>query len=183
MLDLLRDAWWACSAPTSFFRHLDDEPARPLRAVAAAFVAVSLACGTLALAFVAATGSDGWWLVAAVTLALALPLVGMLGFLGGLVVVRPAGLALRSWEVVAWAYAPAGALALSLLPVALPFPAPSAAAWFLAFPVWHVVVLWAGLRTLGTGRPAVAMAWYVATLTVVPLLLAFIGASTISRGP
>jgi hypothetical protein len=182
VLRLARDAWWACSGPSSFFRQLEGEEPRVGRAVTAAFASVALACAVLALAFVRLTASDGYLVVLALTLALLLPLTALLVLLGGLAVVRPAALEVRAWEVVAWAYAPAGALALSLLPVTPFFPGPSAAALVVGFPIWHLVLLAAGLRSMAS-RPRAAFAWYVGALAVVPLLLTFIGVSVVVATP
>jgi hypothetical protein len=182
VLRLARDAWWACSAPGSFFRRLEGEEPRVGRAVAAALLSVTLACAVFALAFVRLTASDGYLVVLALTLALLLPITALLVFLGGLAVVRPAALELRAWELVAWAYAPAGALALSLLPVTPFFPGPSAAGLVVAFPIWHLLLLATGLRAMGS-RPRAAFAWYVGALAVVPVLLTFVGVSVVVGTP
>lgn len=171
-IDLVRDAWWAASAPMSFFRALHEAPAAQLpRALAAALVAVLLALAVLSLAFVRATGSDGVVLVWAFASAIALPYLAMVILLGGLVMVRPAGLDLRAWEIVAWSWVPAGPLALSLAPAAAVVPLPAALAGLAAFPFWHVVLVATGVRVFARQRARTALVLYLVAVFVVPALL------------
>ena len=171
-LGLVRDAWWAASAPMSFFRALHATPAAQLpRALAAALVAVLLALVVLSLAFVRATGSDGFVLVWAFASAIALPYLAMVILLGGLVMVRPAELDLRAWEIVAWSWVPAGALALSLAPAAVVVPLPAAVAGLVAFPFWHVVLVATGVRVFARRRALTALMLYLVAVFVVPALL------------
>jgi hypothetical protein len=171
---LLRDASAACSAPEAFFRDLAQRSApQPWRAVLVAVVAVTMAFGTLSLAFVRGTDSEGFLLVWAVALAVALPYLALVLLLGGLVMVRPTALDLRAWEIAGWAWAPAGALALSLLPVAILFPAVAAAAGLLAFPVWHMVVVLAGLKVMAPRSRALAAGLYLLAVFLVPGVVTF----------
>lgn len=169
---LVRDAWWAASAPMSFFRALHETPAAQLpRALAAALVAVLLALAVLSLAFVRATASDGFLLVWVFASAIGLPYLAMVILLGGLVMVRPAELDLRAWEIVAWSWVPAGTLALSLLPAAIVVPLPTALVGVLAFPFWHVVLVATGLRVFARRRALTALVLYLVAVFVVPALL------------
>jgi hypothetical protein len=171
-LALVRDAWWAASAPTSFYRALQAANApRLARACTAAAVSVVLACAALALAFVRATESDGFLLAWAFLSAVALPLLAMLLLLGGLVMVRPAALDLRAWEISAWAWVPAGALAVSLTPAALIAPVPAVVVGVVAWPFWHVALVASGVAVFAAQRRVVSVALYLVAVFVVPGLL------------
>ncbi len=172
VLDLVRDAWWAASAPASFFRALHDSPEpRVGRALLVALLSVLLALAVLSLAFVRATASDGWLLVWVVASAIGLPYLGMVLLLGGLVMVRPANLDVRAWEITAWSWAPAGALALSLAPAAYLAPLPTALVGLLAFPFWHVVVVINGVNVFAPARRVVATTVYLGAVFLVPSLV------------
>jgi hypothetical protein len=177
---LVRDGWWVCSAPERFFRAraAQDEP-QPARAAVAAVTAVAGALGVLSLAFVRATASEGAALVWLAAMALGLPALGLGVLLGGLVLLRPAALDLQAWELVAWAWVPAGALALSLLPAVFVAPTVAALAGLAAFPVWHLVIVRAGLRALAPGRVGAGLGRYLVAIFVVPPLLAAIGVATL----
>lgn len=164
----LRDAWWACSAPLGFFGHLADRPhPRWWSAAGTAAAAWALALVVGALAFVRATQSDGVWLVAGLgALALA-PVALLVSVLGALMLLGPGGLGPRAWEVVGWAWAPAGALALALLPAVLLAPALAAAAGVLAFPVWHLALVRAALAAHGArGRVRTVLLYALAVFLV-----------------
>jgi hypothetical protein len=181
---LARDAWWACSAPLGFFGSIEaqGEP-RPSRAALAAGLSVALALGVLSIAFVLATASDGLLIVYAAALALGMPAFALVLLLGGLVMVRPAALDVRAWEVAAWAWTPAGALALSLLPAVFVAPGVAALAGTVAFPVWHVVVLTSGLRVLAPTRLGAATASYLVAVLLVPAILGAIGFAIVRGAP
>jgi hypothetical protein len=184
LVALVRDAWRACSAPERFFLALEERGgAEPLRAAAAASIAVVVGLGALSLAFVRATSSDGLLLVWSLSLALALPAFALVALFGGLVLARTAALDLRAWEVVLWAYAPAGALALSLVPAIFVAPGVSAAAGLLAFPVWHVTIVVAALRALAPRRRVSATLAYLIATFAVPVVLAAIGSATLRASP
>jgi hypothetical protein len=181
---LARDAWWACSAPAGFFRDVAARPApQPLRSALAAALSVAAALGALSLAFVRGTASDGFLLVWALALALGLPSLAFVLILGGLVMVRPTALDVRAWEIAGWAWAPAGALALSLAPAVFVAPGVSALAGLLAFPVWHVVIVLAGLGVLAPTRRAAAAAFYLIAVFAVPTVLAGIAFATLRAVP
>ena len=169
---LVRDAWWAASAPTSFFDALRDVPhARVGRAALAALLSGLIAAAAAALAFVRATDSDGYLLAWGLLTAIGLPYLAMIAFVGGLVMVRSGQLDLRAWEIAAWSWVPAGVLALSLLPAALVAPVPAALAGLAAFPVWNVVVVVHGVRVLSPARLGPPVALYLVAVFVVPALL------------
>jgi len=169
---LVRDAWWAASAPTSFFRRLQAANGpRLVRAFTAAALSVVLACAALALAFVRATDSDGFLLAWGFSSAIALPLLAMVLLLGGLVMVRPAALDLRAWEIAAWAWVPAGALAVSLTPAALVAPIPAIVAGTVAWPFWHVALVASGVSVFAPQRRIVAVVLYLVAVFLVPGLL------------
>ena len=172
LVALVRDAWWAASAPTSFFRALQGTSApRLARACAAAAVSIVLACAALALGFVRATHSDGFLLAWGFLGVVALPLLAMLLLLGGLVMVRPAALDLRAWEISAWAWVPAGVLAVSLAPAALVAPVPATVVGLVAWPVWHVALIASGVSVFASQRRAMTVALYLVAVFLVPGLL------------
>ncbi len=168
----VREAWWAASAPTSFYRALREasEP-RLARAFAAAALSAALAGVVLALAFVRATASDGFLLAAALIGTGLLGVTALLVLLGGLVMVRPAALDLRAWEIAAWAWVPAGALAVSLAPAAVFAPAPAAAVGLIAWPFWHVAMVASGVAVFAPARRVVTLTLYLVAVFVVPGLL------------
>lgn len=177
-LGWLREAWWASSAPYGFFTRLARrESARPVPALLTALGAALVAAAAAALAFVRATGSDGYALVLAFIAALGLPLLVLVTLLGGLILLGPGGLGARAWEVVGWAWAPAGVLAVSLLPAVVWVPAVATAAAVLAFPVWHLALVHHALAAFGVRtRVRVTLAYALAvflvpgTLTTIALL-------------
>lgn len=172
LLDLVRDAWWAASAPASFFQALQQDPAPRLwRAVLAALLAVLLALAVLSLAFVRATASDGWLLVWLLACAIGVPYLAMVLLLGGLVMVRPANLDLRAWEIAGWAWVPAGALALSLAPATYFAPLPAAALGLLVFPFWHVVLVVNGVTAFAPTRRLITTVIYLVAVFLVPALV------------
>ncbi len=172
LVGLARDAWWAASAPTSFYRMLQATSApRLARACTAAAASIVLACAALALAFVRATHSDGFLLAWGFLSAVALPLLAMLLLLGGLVMVRPAALDLRAWEISAWAWVPSGVLAVSLAPAALVAPVPAVVLGLLAWPFWHVALIASGVSAFAAQRRAVAVGLYLVAVFLVPGLL------------
>lgn len=170
---LVRDAWWAASAPTSFFRALraTSEPDL-VRACAAAALSTTLAGVVTALAFVRATASDGFVLVAAFAVLASLAMTAILVLLGGLVMVRPAALDLRAWEISAWAWAPAGALAVSLAPAVLFAPVPAAVVGLVAWPCWHVALIASGVVAFAPRRRVLTLTLYLVAVFLVPGLLA-----------
>jgi hypothetical protein len=181
MLALARDAWWAASAPSSFFRalQLDAQP-RVGRALLAAVIAVLLALAVLSLAFVRATASDGWLLVWLVASAVGLPYLAMVLLLGGLVMVRPGNLDVRAWEIAAWAWTPAGALALSLAPAAYVAPLPAALVGLVAFPFWHVVLVVNGVSAFAPSRRLAATSIYLVAVFLIPWLLTAVSYAVMS---
>ena len=181
LLDLVRDAWWAASAPSSFFQALQRDPApQPWRAVFAALLAVLLALAVLSLAFVRATASDGWLLVWLLACGIGVPYLAMVLLLGGLVMVRPANLDLRAWEIAGWAWVPAGALALSLAPAAYFAPLPAAALGLLVFPFWHVVLVVNGVTAFAPTRRLITTVIYLVAVFLVPALVTAVSYAVMS---
>ena len=172
LVHAVREAWWAASAPTSFYRalHTASEP-RLGRAFAAASLSMALASVVLALAFVRATASDGFALATALIGVTLFGVTALLILLGGLVMVRPAALDLRAWEIAAWAWVPAGALAVSLAPAAVFAPAPAAAVGLIAWPFWHVAMVARGVAVFAPERRVLTMTLYLVAVFVVPGLL------------
>lgn len=162
----LRRAWRAASAPRAFYADLPDRPALGTAAAAAAIAGL---VGSVVLAAVAAraTGSAPLPTLLVVP-ALALPYLALVTVLGGLVLMRPAALDLRAWEIAAWAWTPAGFLGLALLPIGLAAPAPTLFAASLMLPLWHLWLVWSGTSTHASGRPRLAVVLYAAAVFVAP---------------
>lgn len=166
-------AWRAVSHPAAFFASLGDEPRL---APALASAAVSAAIGSLVagVLLARATGSDAWLPFLLGAPALALPYLAIVTLLGALTLMRPAGMDLRAFEVVAWAWVPSGVLALSLLPIGLFAPWPTLAGAAAMLPPWHLWLVWRGTDAYAVARPRTAVALYVAAVFGLPTaLLAF----------
>jgi len=171
-LGLVLDTWRAASAPGAFFTALHDAPHAAIgRALGAAALSAVAATAVVALAFVRATASDGFVVIWGLMSAIALPYLGWIVLLGGLVMVRPANLDVRAWEIAAWAWAPAGVLAVSLAPAAWFTPVPMALFAVVALPIWHVTLIVHALRAFVPTRRAVPLVLYLAAVFIAPGLL------------
>lgn len=180
-LGLARDAWWAASAPTSFFTALHASRApRLARAAGAATLSALVGLTVLAVAFVRATDSDGFVIAWALATAVALPYLALVVLLGGLVLVRPAALDVRAWELALWSWVPAGVLGASLAPAALVAPVPSAVAGLVALPVWNAVIVASALRAVAPRRAMPALALYLGAVHLVPALLTLVSYAVMS---
>ncbi|MDF1521902.1 MAG: hypothetical protein P1P87_03675 [Trueperaceae bacterium] len=169
VLRWLQDSWWAASAPVGFFAHLAERDGpRPLPAVATAFGSWAAAAAVAALAFVRATGSDGYLLLAGFAAAVLVPLAALVTILGGLMLLGPGGLGSRAWEIVGWAWAPAGVLALALLPVVPLFPGAASAAAVVAFPAWHLGLVGAALAAFDARARVRTVLLYALAVFLIP---------------
>lgn len=184
LLGWLKEAWWACSAPVGFFAHLADRAhGRPLPALATAAASWVAALAVAALAFVRATDSEGYVVVLGLAAVAIGPLFVLVSALGGLMLLGPGGLGGRAWEVVGWSWAPAGALALAMLPVAVLYPALGAALAALAFPIWHLGLVGAALAAFAARHRVRTVLIYALVVFLVPgsaatlALLAAMGAA------
>jgi hypothetical protein len=183
VLDWLQDAWWACSAPLGFFTHLADRAqGRPLPALGTAVASWLAVLAVAALALVRATDSEGYVVVLGlITMAIG-PLFVLVSALGGLMLLGPGGMGGRAWEVVGWSWAPAGALALAVLPVVPLAPALAASMAVLAFPIWHLGLVGAALAAFATRHRVRTVLIYALVVFLVPgsvatlALLAALGA-------
>jgi len=172
--------WRAASHPAAFFAGLGEEP-RLGRAAAVA--AASAAVGALIAGFLAlrVSGSDAWAPFLLAGPALALPYVAIIAVLGGLVLMRPSGMDLRAFEVVAWAWTPSGLLALSLLPIGLLVPGPALAGGLAMLPAWHLWLVWRGVQSFAAGGVRTAFALYAAAVFGLPLALLAFTVSVLAR--
>lgn len=175
LLPTPRTIWAAASHPQAFFDSLDDAarlgPA--LVAMVLSALVASLVAGALLLR---ATSSDAVGPIVLGTPAVILLYLAQVTVLGGLTLMLPAGMDLRAFEVVAWAWVPSGVLAVSLLPVGLfaPLPALLVGA-LLLMPAWHLWIVWRGVGTFAVARPRFAMILYVLVVFALPaVFLAFI---------
>ncbi len=173
VVGVARDAWRAASHPRAFFSALEDRPSLPPPLAAAA---ASALVGSLILGVVAAraTGSDAWLPFLLGAPVLVLPYLAIVTLLGGLVLMRPAALDLRAFEIVAWAWTPTGLLALSVLPVGLFAPVPTLLGAAVLLPPWHLWVVWRGVEAHAAGGARAAFILYIVAVFGVPsALLAF----------
>ena len=174
LLPTPRTIWSAVSHPQAFFRSLDDRPRLgPALTVMflSAFVA-SLVAGAMLLR---ATASDAWLPVVLGLPLAVLPYLAIVTLLGGLTLMRPAGLDLRAFEIVAWAWVPTGVLATSLLPIGLFAPwATLLGGALLVLPAWHLWLVWRGVEAFAVRGARTAMIFYVVAVFALPsVLLAF----------
>jgi hypothetical protein len=172
--------WRAVSHPAAFFAGLEDEPrlGRAAARAAASAAVGSLVAGLLALR---ASGSDAWLLFLLGGPVLVLPYLAIVALLGGLVLMRPAGLDLRAFEVVAWAWTPSGVLAVSLLPIGLVAPAATLAGGLAMLPAWHLWLVWRGVQTFAVAGARAAFALYAAAVFGLPLALLAFTVTVLSR--
>ena len=184
VLGWLQDAWWACSAPLGFFAHLADrDQGRPLPALGTAVAAWGATLAVSALAFVRATDSEGYLVILGLATVAIGPLFVLVSALGGLMLLGPGGLGGRAWEVVGWSWAPAGALAMAVLPVVPLFPTLAAAVAVLAFPIWHLGLVGAALAAFAVPNRVRTVLIYALVVFLVPgsvatlALLAAMGAA------
>lgn len=165
---MLREHWRVASRPLPFFQRLADEEPRLLRAGLAGAASVIIALLVAALAILRLSDSDAY-----LPILLGVPLLGLVNWLliwgfGGLVVMRPAQLDLRGWELAAWSWAPAGLLGLSLLPAVFLAPLPSLILGYAATLTWHIALLNSGLRVFAPQRRLRSMLWYLLAVVVLP---------------
>lgn len=177
---LVRLIWRAISHPRAFFARLDD---RPQLGLALAVMAVSALVGSIVAALLAlrATGSDAWAPALLGVPVAALVYLAVVTMLGGLTLMRPAGLDLRAFEIVAWAWVPSGALALSLLPIGLFAPWPTLLVGALALlPAWHLWMIWRGLEVHALRGRRAAFLFYVLAVFGLPTVLTLFTATVLS---
>ncbi|MDZ7800630.1 MAG: hypothetical protein U5K81_07555 [Trueperaceae bacterium] len=176
----LRRAWRAASVPGRFFEDLPDEPAL---GAAAAAGGVSLLMGALALGVVLARGtaSDAWPLFLLGTPLMVLPYAVLVSILGSLVLMRPAGMDLRAFEIVAWAWVPSGFLAVSLLPIGWFAPWATMAGALAMLPAWHLWLVWRGTEVHATARPRAAAILYLLSVFGLPSVLVAFTLSVLSH--
>lgn len=163
-------AWAAASRPRAFFASLDD---RPEIGRAAAVAAASGLLGSLATAMllIRATDSTGWLPLVLGLPALVLPYLALISLLGGLVLMRPAALDVRAWEIVGWSWLPAGFLGLTLLPIGLVAPVPTLVGGMLMLAPWHLWMVWSGTIVHARANERAAVILYAVTVFGLPLVL------------
>ena len=173
----LRSAWRAVSHPRAFFCSLEDRPALGA-AIGTMAVSAAIASLVLAVLILRATASDAVLPLLVGVPAAVLPYLAIVTMLGGLTLMRPAGLDLRAFEIVAWAWVPAGVLALSLLPIGLFAPLPTLLGGaFVLLPAWHLWLVFRGLEVHADRGLRSAFLFYVVAVFALPaVLLAFTAA-------
>lgn len=161
--------WLAVSRPHEFFAGFPPHP-RLLLALRPATLSVLLGASMFSWAIARGTSSDSL----AVTLVIlpgAVLYAAVLWLLGGLALARSAELSERGWEVAAWAWVPAGFMAIALLPVVAVFPVTSLVVGLLGLPVWHLAVVHAGLREFAPSKWRRALLIYAVVVLAAPLTL------------
>lgn len=169
MLATVRTLWQAASRPEAFFRRLEPHEPRLLSAFISALTSILFALIIASLVFTRLTNST-----AALPIILFGVVVGGLTWLlfwalGGLVLVRPAQLDLRAWELCAWTWVPAGIMTLSLLPVAFFFPVPSLVIGYFGTLGWHLGMLRAGLNVFAPENVRTSLTFYIIFVLLLPL--------------
>lgn len=167
----LHAVWRAVSHPRAFFEQLDH---RPRLASAFATMAVSAVLASLiaAEALLRATASNALLPFLIGIPVAALSYLAIVTVLGSLTLMRPAGLDLRAFEIVAWAWVPVGVLALSLLPIGLFYPWPSLlAGTFVLLPGWHLWMVWRGVEVHAERGARTAFLFYVLAVFALPTVL------------
>lgn len=177
----LREAWWAASAPGAFFEALEERPAVG-RASLAGLASVTVAALIAAALIARATGSTALLPIVLGFPAAVLPYVALVTLLGGLILLRAAGLDLRAWEVAAWAWVPAGFLAVALLPIGLLAPAATLIGGLLMLPPWHLWLVHAGTRAHAAGGVRAAVTLYVLVVFIAPAALVLFTLVMLSAG-
>lgn len=167
----MRRLWTAVSRPAAHFEATREREPRLWGSLLEALVAAAVGLLVLALAVLRGTGSDAVLPLLLGAETIGLLLVAAAWFLGGLVLVRPAPLDVRAWEVAATAWLPAGVLGLSLLPVALLAPWPSLFVGLALLPAWHLAVVHGALRVHVPDRAGRLTALYALVVFGLPLLL------------
>lgn len=165
-----RRAWRAASLPGAFFAELDDEP-RLGPALRAAFASGAIGAAAAGLLLARATGSDAWLPFVLMVPVVALPYLAIVTLLGALTLMRPAGMDLRAFEVIAWAWVPSGMLALSVLPIGWLVPWPALASAGLLLPPWHLWLVWRGTQVHAVANARVAFVLYVVAVFGLPSAL------------
>lgn len=162
--------WLGVSRPRDFFAGFPSEPRLAL-ALKPALVAVLLGATMFGWAIARGTSSDSVIAVMLLVLPGALLYAATLWLLGGMALARTARIGEHGWEIAAWAWVPAGYLALILLPVVAVFPVTSLATGMLGLPFWHLYVVHAGLGRFAPARARRALVVYVVVVLAVPLTL------------
>jgi hypothetical protein len=168
---MIRTIWRAASRPQPFFEKLKEAPPNLLYSSLAAMLSVSFALVALAFAIIVATASTAY-----APIVLGLLLAGLFYWLliwalGGLVIIRPASLDIRGWEIVAWSWVPAGVVALSLIPVVFIQPLIAIFAGVFGVYIWHIGILSVALGVFAEKGRVRAMIWYIGCVMVLPWLM------------
>lgn len=181
-MTLLRRSWHAASRPRAFYESLEGRTEIGAAATAA-LLAGAVGASALAVLLIRLTESSGWLPLVLGVPALALPYLALISLLGGLMLMRPAGLDLRAWEIVLWAWVPAGFLGLSLLPIGLVAPLPTLIGGSIMLPLWHLWLVWSGTERHAVAHARAAVALYVVAVFGLPLGLVLFTLVVLSRLP
>lgn len=168
---MLRTIWRAASRPQPFFERLYEAPPNLARSSLAAVLSVSFALLALALAIITATDSTAYAPIILFVLSGGLVYWLLIWVLGGLVIIRPAALDIRGWELVAWSWVPVGVVALSLVPVIFMLPLVAIIAGLFGACLWHLALLNTALRVFAKRGRAAALLWYIGCVMVLPWLM------------
>ena len=83
-------------------------------------------------------------------------------------ILRPAQLDLRAWEIVAWSWVPAGPVALSLLGALLVAPLLALALGYALALGWHIALVHHGLGAFAPAQRRRSLALYLALVLLLP---------------
>jgi hypothetical protein len=160
--------WRASAHPGEFFATLPASP-RLWEATRAGLLSVAVSSLVFSWAIGRGISSDAWLPILLLVAPGAFLYVTLLWLVGGLALARAGSLDRRGWEVAAWAWVPAGFMAVALLPVVAVFPVTSLAAGLLGLPVWHLAVVYRGLAEFAEHRARSALVIYALVVLAAPL--------------
>ncbi len=165
---MLRDLWRAASRPLPFFTRLAQQEPNLPRVALAGLASAAFGLLASALALILATGSDAYLPLLLAVLSGGLLVWLLVAGLGGLVILRPAQLDLRAWELVGWSWAPAGILALSLLPALALAPLIALVLGYVGGLAWHLALLNSALTVFAPQGRRRSLLWYLVAVVLTP---------------
>ena len=167
----LASLWQVATSPKRFFLGHTPRRSSLIRALASAATSGTIGLLAAGVALVRALGSDEVVTIMVLVILGGLPYLALLWLLGGFVLMRPAALDLRAWEVAAWAWTPAGLVGLLLSPLAWFVPLAGLVLGSVALPLWHLIVVNGALGAWSPARAQTTLFWYLAAIFALPTAL------------
>ena len=167
----LTSLWQVLTSPKRFFLGHTPRRSSLIRALVSAASSGTVGLLALGVALVRALGSSEVATIMVLVILGGLPYLALLWLLGGFVLMRPAALDLRAWEITAWAWTPAGLVGLLLSPLAWFVPLAGLVLGSVALPLWHLTVVNGALGAWSPARAQTALFWYLAAIFALPTAL------------